>query len=185
MLARLEDSVVVVIDMQPSFLDGCWRSGEVLQRAKFLVECANVLGVPVLATEQYRERMGPTEPSLAALVGEGALDKMCFSCCGSGPFNAALRALGKKQAVLVGIETHICVSQTAHHLVEQGQGEVIVCVDAVTARTEDRHRIGMERIRALGVTPAHTESVAYEWMGSASHPGFKDVLKLVKSYSGS
>ena len=75
MLARLKDSVVVVVDMQPSFLDGCWRSAVVLQRAKFLVECANLFGVPVLATEQYSERMGGTEASLAALISQGAIDK--------------------------------------------------------------------------------------------------------------
>lgn len=183
MLARLDDSVVIVIDMQPTFLDGCWRAGEVLARAKFLVEAANLLGVPVLATEQYSERMGGTEPSLAALIGERPLDKMSFSCCGIGPFNSALDSIGRSQCLLVGIETHICVNQTVHHLVSQAQSEVIVCVDGVTARSEDRHRIGMERIRALGATPAHTESIVYEWMGSASHPKFKDVLKLVKQYA--
>jgi nicotinamidase-related amidase len=169
--------------MQPTFLDGCWRSAEVLNRIKFLVEAANLLGVPVVATEQYSERMGGTEAGLKALIGEAALDKLSFSCCGAGSFNSALASLGKKQVVLAGIETHICVSQTAHHLVEQVQTEVIVCVDGVTARSEDRHRIGMERIRALGVTPAHSESVVYEWMGSASHPSFRDVLKLVKQYA--
>jgi nicotinamidase-related amidase len=183
MLARLEDSVVVVIDMQPSFLDGCWRGAEVLERAKFLVEAANLLGVPVLATEQYRERMGGTEPSLAALIDQEPLDKLSFSCCGVGSFNEAFAGLGRRQAVLVGIETHICVNQTAHHLVSQAQTEVLVCVDGVTARSEDRHRIGMERIRALGCTPAHTESVAYEWMGSASHPKFREALALVKRYA--
>lgn len=183
MLARLEDSVVIVVDMQPAFLDGCWRSGEVLGRVKFLVEAANLLGVPVLATEQYNERMGGTESSLAELIGEPALDKMSFSCCGIESFNASLASLGKRQPILVGIETHICINQTAHQLVSQVQNEVFVCVDGVTARSEDRHRIGMERIRALGVTPAHSESLVYEWMRSASHPQFKDVLKLVKTYS--
>jgi nicotinamidase-related amidase len=183
MLARLEDSVVIVVDMQPTFLDGCWRSGEVLNRVKFLVEAANLLGLPVLATEQYRERMGGTEGSLAELIGQAALDKMSFSCCGIDSFNTALANLQRKQAILVGIETHICVNQTAHHLVEQVQSGVFVCVDAVTARTEDRHRIGMERIRALGATPAHTESIVYEWLGSASHPQFKEALKLVKKYA--
>lgn len=183
MLARLEDSVVIVVDMQPTFLDGCWRGADVLKRVKFLVEAANLLEVPVLATEQYRERMGGTEPSLADLIGQAALDKMSFSCCGTASFTESLSSLNRKQPILVGIETHICVSGTAHHLVNQAQNEVIVCVDGVTARTEDRHRIGMERIRGLGCTPAHTESVVYEWLGSASHPQFKDALKLVKQYA--
>jgi nicotinamidase-related amidase len=183
MLASLEDSVVVVIDMQPSFLDGCWRGPEVLGRVKFLVESANLLGVPVLATEQYRDRMGGTEPGLAALIGQEALDKLSFSCCGTASFSESLSSLGRRQVVLTGIETHICVNQTAHHLVEAGDREVVVCVDAVTARSEDRHRIGMERIRALRCTPAHTESVVYEWLGSATHPQFRDALRLVKQYA--
>lgn len=183
MLARLEDSIVIVVDMQPTFLDGCWRSAEVLNRVKFLVASASLLGVPVIATEQYSERMGGTEPSLAELIDQTALDKMSFSCCGVSSFTEAFAGLNRKQPILVGIETHICVNQTAHHLVSQVQNEVIVCVDAVTARSEDRHRIGMERIRGLGCTPAHTESIVYEWLGSASHPQFKDVLKLVKQYA--
>ena len=183
MLARLEVSVVIVVDMQPTFLEGCWRSGEVLGRVKFLVEAANLLGVPVLATEQYSERMGGTDSSLAELIGGKALDKMSFSCWGVESFNTAFTSLGRKQPILVGIETHICINQTAHQLVSQVQNGVLVCVDAVTARSEDRHRIGMERIRALGVTPAHTESLVYEWMRSASHPQFKDALKLVKKYA--
>lgn len=183
MLARLEDSVVIVVDMQPTFLDGCWRSADVLKRVKFLVEAANLLGVPVLATEQYSERMGATELSLGELMDARALDKMSFSCCGTTNFNETLSSLNRNQPILVGIETHICISATSHHLVSQVQNEVIVCVDAVTARTEDRHRIGMERIRGIGCTPAHTESVVYEWLGSASHPQFKDALKLVKQYS--
>lgn len=180
MLARLEDSILVVIDMQPSFVNGIWRSEEILKRTKFLVECATSLGVPILATEQNRERMGATEPELAALIGNEAIDKMTFSCCGIEHFNDQL--MGKKQAVLVGIETHICVNQTAHHLVENGF-EVIVCADAVSARTEDRHDIGLSRLRDFDVTVAHSEAVVYEWMQSADHPKFREVLALVKQYT--
>ncbi len=182
MLARIEDSVLIVIDMQPSFLDGVWRNEEVLNRTKFIVECATILGVPILATEQYRERMGASEPSLATLIGSEAMDKMTFSCCGIAPFTGHLDKLGKKQVVLAGIETHICVNQTAHHLVGSSH-EVIVCADAVSARTEDRHKIGLKRLCDLGATLAHTESVVYEWIGSAADLRFREILALVKKYA--
>ena len=182
MLARLEDSVIVVVDLQPTFLAGIHRREEILTRSKFLLEVGHMLGVPAMATEQYPERMGGTDESIASLIGGQATGKMAFSCCGVQQFNDSLSALGKKQVILVGIETHICVNQTVHHLVEQGY-EVIVCGDAVSARGPDMHQIGVERIRDLGATVAHTESVVYEWMGGADHERFRNVLELVKQYS--
>jgi len=182
MLARLAESLLLVIDMQPTFLDGCWQAEQVFNRSKFIVECATILGVPTVATEQNPERMGRTEPSLAALIESDPLAKLSFSCCGSSHLNDHIKALSKKQVIIVGIETHICVNQTAHHLVENGY-EVIVCPDAVTARTEHRHKEGIKRLRDLGVTLAHSEAVVYEWMQSANHPKFKDVLAIVKRYA--
>jgi len=104
---------------------------------------------------------------------------MTFSCCGIEPFNASLA--GKKQVVLTGIETHICVNQTAHNLLDAGY-DVIVCDDAVSARSINRHKVGLKRLRDAGMTLAHTESIAYEWAGSAEHPKFRDMLALVKNH---
>ncbi len=181
MLARLEDSVVVVVDLQPSFLAAIHRRDEILKRSKFLLEVARSLMVPSMASEQYPERMGGTDESVASLIGGHPLSKMAFSCCGIQQFNDSLSSLGRKQTILVGIETHICVNQTAHHLVESGH-EVIVCADAVSARSQEQHEIGLTRMRDIGVTIAHTESVAYEWMGGADHERFRDILNLVKAY---
>jgi nicotinamidase-related amidase len=141
-----------------------------------------LMEVPVVATEQYRERMGGTHESLMPhLASEDVIGKMSFSCCGCGEFMDRLRATGRTRAILVGIETHICVSGTALDLLEAGL-EVAVCPDAVSARSLERHKLGMERIRDAGAAPIHTEAVLYEWMRTAEHERFRDALKLVKEF---
>lgn len=182
MLANIQNSVLVVIDMQPTFLEGIYRMEQVIARTKFLVECARLLEVPIVATEQNRDRMGRTEESIAALLDKPTLGKMTFSCNGIESFSSAVDGFHRNQVVLVGIETHICVNQTAHHLLEGGY-EPIVCTDAVSARTEGRHNTGVKRLRDAGATIAHSESIAYEWTGTADHPRFREVLKLVKQYA--
>lgn len=122
--------------------------------------------------------MGGTEPSIAALLPEPAAPKMRFSSHGCLPSHGLFEG-GRNTAILVGIETHICVYQTAHDLLDDGL-EVIVCADAVSARTIDRHEVGLARLRDAGAVVAHTEAIVYEWMRSADHPSFRDVLKLVK-----
>jgi nicotinamidase-related amidase len=176
---RSGTSVLVVVDLQPSFLSGIFEAERVLDRTEFLLKVARLLEVRVLVTEQYPSRMGSTHERLAPLVGAAPMGKMAFSCLGCAEFVDALEKLGRPQIVVVGIETHICVSQTAHDLLGRGH-EVVVCPDAVSARTVDRHKLGMERIRDAGAIPAHTEAVAYEWMKSAENGKFREMLGLVK-----
>ncbi|MDR3688376.1 MAG: isochorismatase family protein [Fimbriimonas sp.] len=173
-------SALLIIDIQPVLNKTIFEADRVLSRSAFLIKMANLLDIPVLATEQNPFRMGQLEPSLSLLVrSELIFSKMAFSAAGSSEFLDALALTGRKQVVLVGIETHICVSQTAHDLQRLGY-QVVVCPDGVSARSLERHKLGMERIRDAGIVPAHTESVAYEWLGSAAHPEFKSALSIVK-----
>lgn len=180
-LATREDSVVVVIDLQPAFLEPIRGAERIVQRAKFLVECARILEVPVVATVQYALRMGKSHPDLVDLLGE-PLDKMAFSCCGSEHFLSRLDTLGRSQAILVGIETHICVHQTTHQLLESGM-MVFLAEDGIGARPEGAHDIGMKRMTLSGAIPTHSESVVYEWLRTAEHPKFRDILQIVKQYA--
>jgi nicotinamidase-related amidase len=181
-LARAGDSALVVIDVQPAFLKAIPEGGAVLARTLFLVRMARLLGIPVLATEQYASRMGGSCSDLVEAWGDAPVfDKMTFSCCGSEGFVKTLRGTGARQAVLAGIETHICVNQTAHHLLEADY-DVILAEDAISCRTAEAHRNGVERMRADGATVAHSESIAYEWLGSADHPRFREALELVKAF---
>ena len=175
-------SVLAIIDIQPVLTKTIHEAERVLDRVAFLAKVARLLGVPVLTTEQNPSRMGATHPSLTELVQDPpAFSKMTFSAAECQSFMDGLKATGRKQVVVVGMETHICVGQTAQDLLERGY-EVVVCPDAVSSRTMERHKLGMERIRDAGVIPAHTESVAYEWLKSADSPEFRSALAIVKQH---
>lgn len=173
-------SVLIAIDLQPRFLQGIFEAERVVARCAFLTRTAETLGVPVLATEQNPEKMGGTHPEIAPHVG-APFPKMTFSCVGCEDLASALEFTGRRQAILVGIESHICVGQTAQDLLALGY-EVAVCPDAISAGSLEAHKLGMERMRDSGVVPIHSEAVAYEWMGTAEHFGFRQVLELVKWY---
>lgn len=180
--ARSHDSILIVVDEQPAFMQAIWEADRVLRRTEFLLKIAGLASIPILATEQYPARMGGTNPRLLPLLPLAPFGKLTFSCCGCIPFVEELEKSGRRQAILVGIETHICVSQTAVDLLNSGY-EVIVCPDAVSARTVEMHKLGMERMRDSGVLPMHSESVAYEWLETAAHPAFRDALKIVKEFA--
>jgi len=182
MLANADESVLVVIDPQPKFMGGIFESADVLARIRFLVQVANLLEVPILITEQNPEKMGGCDPDLLAMIGKPAIPKMEFGAWKNEAFADAMSETGRSQAVLVGIETHICVCQTANQMMND-DFEVFVVGDAVSARTEAMHKMAIKRLRDSGAVIAHSESVAYEWMESASHPAFREVLNLVKAAS--
>ena len=169
----VEESVVVAVDIQPIFLQAIHEAERMTRRARFLVQSAKVLGVPVLATEQNPSRLGAFDPDFDL----SPVSKMSFS--GWEAIRESVESIGKPNVVLVGVETHICVALTALDLLNQGYN-VFVCPDGVSSRTSEMHKLGMERMRDSGVMPSQTETLVYEWMGSAEHPRFRDVLKLVK-----
>lgn len=174
-------SALVVVDMQEPFLAAISGREPLTANVALLVHAARILRVPILATVQYVQRMGGIVPAVADALPTGyyPLDKMCFSCAGSEPFNHALKMTGRRQVLLCGVETHICVSQTAHDLANAGY-QVHVAADAVSSRTTEKHKLGMERIRDAGVKPCAAEAAVYEWMREAGTPEFKEILRLVK-----
>ncbi|HRF58403.1 MAG TPA: isochorismatase family protein [Fimbriimonadaceae bacterium] len=176
-----EHSALVVVDMQPSVLGAIARTPVILERTKFLVDVCALLRIPVLSTVQNEARLGGTEPDLAVRIGVKPIDKMTFGCCGSGKFRKALLATERPIVLLAGIETHICIAQTALQLLED-EFDVVIAVDAVGARTDLAHRSGLERLRDGGAELLHSEAIVYEWLGTAEHPQFRAVLDVVKRY---
>jgi len=181
---RISESVLVIVDVQPAFFRPIAEVEKLLSRICFLTRVASLLEVPILVSEQVPDRMGGTDPALLRLLPSGTapIPKSSFGCCESEEFVAKFRAAARKQAVIIGIETHICVSQTALGLLDSGC-QVVVCPDAVGARSLEMHKLGMERIRDEGGIPIHTEGVAYEWLESAAHSRFKEALQIVKEYA--
>lgn len=181
-LLRRADTLLVVVDMQEPFLRGIHAPESLIGNVGLLIQTAKLLGVPTLATTQYAERMGGVIPAMAGLLAEGgagALDKRTFSCAGSPAFRDALESRGRRQILLCGVETHICVAQTALDLAHLGF-QVHVAADAVSARTLEKHKLGMERVRDSAVLPCAAEAAVYELLEEAGTAEFKAVLRLVK-----
>ena len=115
----------------------------------------------------------------AAIPGFAPLEKLAFSACGAAAFLPALKQKKVSQAILCGIEAHVCVSQTCLDLVDQGF-RVFVVADAVSSRTPENYRIGLDRMRAAGAVIVSTEMVLFELLEQAGTPEFKQILALVK-----
>ena len=178
-----ESTLLVVVDMQEPFLRGIHDREWLVGNVRLLVEAAAVMQIPVIPTVQYAERMGSVVPEIMQAFRDfpssAPVDKMCFSCAGAEGFLDGIAALGRPQILLCGVETHICVSQTALDLVSQGY-QVHVAADAVSARSLEKHKLGMERMRDSGVLPCASEAAVYELLRRAGTPEFKTILALVK-----
>lgn len=183
MLARIDDSVVVLVDFQPKFMAPMPDAQTVVARANFLARVAERLTVPILITEQYPDRMGHTDQNLFLnLVRPDDIPifgKMEFSAYLAPGFADHLASLGRNHVIVAGVETHICVNQTVHHLLES-EYDVTLATDAITGRGEDARASALRRMVAAGAVASHTESITYEWMGSAEHAAFRDILSMVK-----
>jgi len=173
-------AALVVVDVQERLLPAMSERERVVQNTVRLIKGAAVLGVPMLATEQYRKGLGATVPEVAsAIPGFAPLEKMAFSACGAGGFAEALKATGAAVAILCGIEAHVCVTQTCLDLLDKGM-RVFVAADAVSSRTSENCRLGLERMREAGAVIASTEMLLFELLGEAGTPEFKKILDLVK-----
>jgi nicotinamidase-related amidase len=176
-----DTSVLVIVDMQEPFLNVMHERDRLEANVLLLARAAAILHVPVLLTTQNAARLGGVVPVVREAAGDDApaFDKLSFSCADSHGFLGALRATGRTQVVLCGVETHICVSQTAHDLLHAGF-QAHVAADAVSSRSLEKHKLGMERLRDAGVKPCAAEAAVYEWLRAAGTPEFKSILPLVR-----
>ncbi len=177
------ESLLLIIDMQPKFSRVCLGIEAVEKRTHFVAKVAKALGVPIFATEQVPDKMGGTNPELAELLTEPAFPKTAFSAFGSDELAAKLLESDLPQIVLVGVESHICVTQTALDLLA-ADFEVFVVRDAITSRTQEANDITWQRLSDAGAWIVHSESVVYEWLQDADDPQFRDILQIVKETAG-
>jgi nicotinamidase-related amidase len=173
-------TALAVVDLQERLLPAIWEHDRVVQNSVRLIEGASLLGCLVVATEQYRKGLGPTEAGVAAsLKSVKPLQKLTFSACGAEGLLAALTAKEISDVVVCGIEAHVCVTQTCLDLLDSGY-RVFVAADAVSSRTAENRRIGLERMRDAGATLVSTEMVLFELLERAGTEEFKRILALVK-----
>lgn len=170
-------TLLAVIDVQERLLAAMPDAERVVSRCLRLAEAARILGVARVLTEQYPQGLGRTPPALAAALPPAG-SKLAFSCRGCGEFDAGLEA-GAEAVVLAGLETHVCVAQTALDLLADGRG-VFVVVDAVASRHAVDHETALRRLESAGVVLTTSEGVIFEWCRSAEHPRFQEIRRLVR-----
>jgi nicotinamidase-related amidase len=171
-----ERAALVVVDIQEAFRSAVGEFDAVAHNAAVLVQGARILDVPVLVTEQYPRGLGATAPEVARhLDGVPRLEKVVFSAARADGFDLG----GRDQAIVCGIETHVCVAQTVADLLDEG-ADVQVAADAVSSRTAANRRTGLAKMEASGAMLTSTEMALFELLGRAGTPEFKEVQALVK-----
>jgi nicotinamidase-related amidase len=174
-------TAIVLVDVQER-LAAAMPPGaleRVVKYGRALAACARELSLPVLATEQYPRGLGPTVAALREVLPAAPLEKLHFSCAADPGFAAALAATGRRQLVVAGMETHVCVYLGVRDLVAAGH-EVHVCADAVSSRTEEHRRAGLELCRAAGAIVSTAETSIFDLLGVAKTPAFDRVAPYVK-----
>ncbi len=178
-----EQCALVVIDIQEKLLPPIFQKEQLVRNAQLLIRAAGILKIPALVTTQYAKGLGATVPEVATLLaGSEPIDKTPFSCFGSDAFCASLKRLpGQRNTLLLcGMESHICVTQTALGALRDGY-LVHIASDAVSSRTEWNWKIGLERMRAAGAVISSTEMMIYELMRASSSAAFKELLPHLKN----
>ncbi len=175
-----QDTVLLVIDVQGKLAQIVHESEVVEQNISKLIRAAKVLDVPVLYTEQYPKGLGHTvEPLEKLLAEETPYEKIAFSCCADEAFMEALRKLKKNEVLVTGMETHVCVYQTANELIEYGYN-VHLITDAVSSRTKENRDLGIHCIEKAGALLKSTEMVIFELLRIAKGDAFKAISKIIK-----
>jgi nicotinamidase-related amidase len=169
-------AALVVVDVQEAFRPAVRDFDAVTAGVAALVRGAQILGLPVIVTEQYPKGLGSTVPEVAEhLNGVEPIAKVRFSAAAAEGFDLD----GRDQALVCGIESHVCVSQTAHDLLDRGV-EVHVARDAVTSRTEQNRELGLHKMEGAGAVVTSVETALFELLGAAGSDEFKQVQGLIK-----
>lgn len=180
MRINVEDSLFCLVDVQERLFPHVTNNEEIEKKLITLIKGLKVLEVPFIVNEQYKKGIGETIPSLKELVSEYPhFEKTTFSCCKNEPTMEAIKSTGKKNVIVAGIETHVCVLQTCIDLLEAGLQPILV-TDCVTSRKQNDTDVAIQRLIQAGVIPTTYESILFELTLNAKNPVFKEISKLVK-----
>lgn len=176
-----ENVCLQIIDVQQSLMAKIIAADNVVAVIEFMIRCGKILGIPIIANTQYKKGLGPYVPSIDALIGEiDHLDKSEFNALANKETESRIDCLPKKvdTIILVGVETHICIYQTAMGILARGLNVWIVS-DGVSSRKLDDHQAGLTRLQAMGATIGSSEMLIYELLGKAGSPEFKQILPII------
>ena len=176
----IQQCCLTVVDVQGKLAQLMHGREALFKNIQILVQAAKFLEIPILWCQQCPDALGPTVPEIVQLLNENEpINKSAFSCCGDEQFNAGLKELARNQILLCGIETHVCIYQTAVDLLGRGFN-VIVIADAVSSRTIENKQIAINRLAAEGANISCTEMALFELLKTAEHPKFRQIAKLIK-----
>ena len=178
-MLKKENAVLVFIDVQGKLSELVDGSEALFDNLRRLLGGMTALDVPVIVTEQIPEKLGPTREEFQGFISELPIAKSSFGCCGEPAFFQALEKTGRKQVILCGIETHVCVYQTALQLLKGGC-EVSIVTDAVSSRDPANKTLALRRLENEEVKLTGTEMLLFELLGDAKDPAFKSILQIVK-----
>jgi nicotinamidase-related amidase len=179
-MLKIDNTGVILIDFQGKLWNVMHEKEILLGNVQKLIRGVRVLGIPIVLTEQNPNGLGPTLPELTQLIPEAKpIPKFCFSCHQDKNFEQVIKSLNRKQLLVCGIESHICVYQTALDLLKHGY-EVQVIADAVSSRVPRNTEITLMRLQSEGIKLTTTEMILYELLQTAENPKFKEMLKVVK-----
>ena len=179
-LINEDESLFLIIDVQQKLLNAIFNKPVVERYTSILSHASQILGIPVIATEQYPKGLGNTVETVRDFLSKDAkvFEKISFSALENIEIKKSIISTRKKQIIIFGIETHICVNQTVLALIEEGF-EVFVVSDACGSRDEAEHNAGLNRMKSHGANIITTEMVLFELLKSAKHPNFKEIQSLI------
>lgn len=176
----VQQCCLVVVDVQGKLAQLMHGKEALFKNVQILIQAAKILDIPILWCQQCPAALGPTVAQIAELLtGHEPINKSAFSCCGEEAFNARLNELKRNQVLLCGIETHVCIYQTAVDLLRKGF-QVDIPADAVSSRTPDNKQIALQRMAAEGANVSCVEMALFELLRTAEHPKFRQIAKLIK-----
>jgi isochorismate hydrolase len=179
-MLEIQQCCLTVVDVQGKLAQIMHGREALFKNVQILVQAAKILDIPILWCQQCPDALAQTIPEIAQLLeGDEPINKAAFSCCGEEKFNTKLKELARKQVLLCGIETHVCIYQTAVDLLRQDL-HVEVIADAVSSRALENKQIALNRLAAEGAKVSCTEMLLFELLKTAEHPQFKQVAKLIK-----
>ena len=175
-----KECFLVVVDVQGKLAQLMFDKDVLFKNIQILIKAAKILDIPVIWCQQCPKALGSTIPEISELLTDiEPINKTAFSCCGDEHFNIRLNELSRKQVLLCGIETHVCIYQTAVDLLRKGFS-VDVIADAVSSRTLENRKVASKRISAEGAKISSVEMALFELLKTAEHPNFKEITKLIK-----
>ncbi|MCK4401143.1 hydrolase [bacterium] len=176
----VQDSILIVVDIQERIISKISNKQTVIRNIVTLIKSARILNIPIIVTEQYPKGLGSTIPEIKDLIIPWQpIDKICFSCFGNNDFSRKLKEGKRDNLILCGIESHVCITQTALDGLKSNYS-VFFIKDAISSRTINNRETGFERMAQAGAIPVSTEMAVFELLREAGTDKFKQIASMIR-----